>query len=197
MKPMAPPVQFALALLLAVVLGVAGFLLYRRWRRREAGRRRLRQVQAIAYDMLCDILVPDGNEGQMHVDFVLLTGAGLLVVDLRDVPGAIFGGEYMDEWTVMDGTRRLTFPNPLGPLYDRIAAVKQLAGGIPVEGRVVFTGRGSFPRGRPPRVSMLEGLAGDFPLVEGTRETSPASAWLEGWAQLSSAIEPSPMARPH
>ncbi len=38
-----------------------------------------------------------------------LTSLGILVVDLRDVRGNIFGGDQMSEWTVMDGARRSTF----------------------------------------------------------------------------------------
>ncbi len=40
----------------------------------------------------------------------------------------VFGGEHMKEWAVMNGSERTTFLNPLEALYDRIAAVKLLAG---------------------------------------------------------------------
>ncbi len=74
--------------------------------------------------MLRDILIPDGSGGQLHIDFLLLTGRGLLVVDYRDVEGVVFGGEHMREWAVMNGSERSTFLNPLEALYDRIAAVR-------------------------------------------------------------------------
>ena len=50
--------------------------------------------------------------GNFHVDFLLLTSLGILVIDLRDVRGNIFGGDQMTEWTVMDGAQRTTFTNP-------------------------------------------------------------------------------------
>lgn len=187
-----------LALILVVAVAVPGALLgYRHWRKVQARRRRLQQVAAVAFDMMQDVLVPDGNEGHLHVDFLLLTGAGLLVVDLRDVPGMIFGGEYMDEWTVMDGVRRATFPNPLGSLYDRVAAVKLAAGKAPVDGRVVFSPRGRFPKGRPPRVSMLESLAGEFGAADRSLDPSPAATWQEEWAAIRAVVKPSPHPRPH
>jgi hypothetical protein len=187
--------EIGLAVAAALVLVVAGYFGYRYWRRVKAERDRLRQFNAIAYEMIHDVLLPDGNENQVHVDFVLLTAVGLMVIDLRDVPGIIFGGEQMDEWAVMNGSNRATFPNPLGRLYDRMAVVRQIAGRVPVEGRVVFTARGSFPRGRPNRVVMLDSLQEECPLVDRTADPSPVAGWAEEWARLCEAATPSPMAR--
>jgi hypothetical protein len=187
--------EIVVVVLLALALAGAGYLGYRHWRRLVAERQRLRRIGAIAYEMIRDVLLPDGNEGQIHVDFVLLTGAGLLVVDLRDVPGIIFGGEQMDDWAVMHGATRTTFKNPLARLYDRIAIVQQIAGKVPVDGRVVFTPAGSFPRGRPKRVVMLDGLAEEFPAADPKLEPSPVTPWSEGWARLREAAVPSPAPR--
>lgn len=189
------PLQAGLGLVVVLLLAVIATLGYRWWRRREALRRQMQQVAAVAYDMLQDVLVPDGNDGQVHVDFVLLTARGLLVLDLRNVPGMIFGSESMDEWTAMDGTQRRSFANPLHPLYDRMAAVKLAAGKAPVEGRVVFLPTGSFPRGRPPRVTLLPALVEEFPLADRSQDPSPTAAWSEDWAALKAAASPSPLAR--
>lgn len=191
------PPQLVLAAVVTLALGLGGWLGYRYWRKVQARRWRLQQVAGVAFDLLQDVLVPDGNDGHLHVDFVLLTASGLLVVDLRDVPGVIFGSETMDEWTAMDGARRSTFPNPLGPLYDRIAAVKLAAGKAPVDGRVVFSPRGRFPKGRPPRVSMLDALAGEFGAADRVNSPSPADAWQEEWAAVKAVVQPSPHRRPH
>jgi len=192
-----PPtaLEAGVAVVALLLAGLAATLGYRAWRRRSARRKQLQQVAAVGYDLLQDVLVPDGNEGHMHVDFVLLTAEGLLVLDLRDVPGMIFGGETMDEWTAMDGTRRRTFPNPLHPLYDRMAAVKMAAGEAPVEGRVVFLPTGSFPKGRPPGVTLLPALVEEFPLADRTLDPSPAAAWSAEWAAVKAVAQPSPLAR--
>ena len=79
---------------------------------------------------------------------MLLTQRGLLVVDLLDHPGAVFGGDQMIEWTVIGKKRRFTFANPQHALYDRMAAVRQLTGDVPVDGRVLFTLRSDFPEGQ-------------------------------------------------
>jgi hypothetical protein len=188
------PAELALIGALALASLVAAYLGYKHWRRVKAGRERLRAISAIGYDMIRDVLLPDGNEGQIHVDFLLLTASGFLVIDLRDVPGVIFAGEQLDEWAVMNGSVRSTFQNPLGQLYDRLAVVRQVAGKVPVDGRVVFTARGSFPRGRPKRVVMLDSLSEEFPLADRTQDPSPAALWAEEWARLRELAAPSPIA---
>ena len=113
-----------------------------RWYRHYRARKALHAaVTSGTADHLIDSLVPDGMGGSFHIDFLLLTLRGVVVIDLRDVKGNIFGGDQMAEWTVMDGPRRFTFTNPQSALYDRIAAVKAVAGDVPVEGRIVFTRR--------------------------------------------------------
>ena len=121
--------------------------------------------EPLAVDLV-NTLVPDGMGGGFHVDYLLLTLRGVVVIDLRDVRGNIFGGDQMAEWTVMDGPRRFTFTNPQSALYDRIAAVKAVAGDVPVEGRIVFTRRGKFPKGLPKWTLMVDALRAEFPLAE-------------------------------
>ena len=151
-----------------------------RWYRHYRARRALRAaVTAGASDHLIDSLVPDGMGGGFHVDYLLLTLRGVVVVDLRDVRGNIFGGDQMAEWTVIDGPRRFTFTNPQSALYDRIAAVKAVAGEVPVEGRIVFTRRGKFPKGLPKWTLMIDALRAEFPQADfesSGRERQRASA---------------------
>jgi hypothetical protein len=167
---------------------------FRRWRAYRARRQLVKSFEAVSAAVLRDALIPDGSGGQLHIDFLLLTGRGLLVVDYRDVEGVVFGGEHMREWAVMNGSERTTFLNPLEPLYDRIAAVRLLAGEVPVDGRIVFTGRSKFPKGRPPRVMHLDLLEAEYPApVEGTAH--PGERYRPAWEQLAAQVEPSPLSR--
>src|SRR5689334_9483311 len=164
-----------------------------RWYRQYSARKSLLQaVTAAGSDHTVDVLVPDGMGGGFHVDFLLLTSRGVLVVDLRDVQGNIFGGDQMAEWTVMDGPRRFTFTNPQSSLYDRIAAVKAVAGEVPVEGRIVFTRRGKFPKGLPKWTLMVDSLRAEFPSVD--YDSTAVSRYSESWQKLKGAVKPSYMA---
>ena len=102
----------------------------------RGARRCSTRLDRIAYEAAHQVLVPDGMGGYIHIDHLLLTPRGLLVLDTRRVPGLIFGGDQMSDWTVMGRGRRYTFDNPQPALYDRIAAVKALVGRIPGRGAV-------------------------------------------------------------
>ncbi len=187
-------VQATVAVMLVALLLMAFTWAYRRWGRFRARKQIVRSFESVSAAVLRDVLIPDGSGGQLHIDFLLLTGRGLLVVDYRDVEGVVFGGEHMREWAVMNGSERTTFLNPLEALYDRIAAVRLLAGEVPVDGRIVFTGRSKFPKGRPPRVLRLDLLEGEYPpAVPGT--THPAERYRAAWDQLAAQAEPSPLGR--
>ncbi len=185
-----PPAAWAL-IVFAAAVGFAISWLWR-WYRVHSARKVLRAaVTAAGADNLVDMLVPDGMGGGFHVDFLLLTGRGILVVDLRDVQGVIFGGDQMADWTVMDGPRRFTFTNPQSSLYDRIAAVKAVAGEVPVEGRIVFTRRGRFPKGLPKWTLMVDSLRAEFPSAD--YDSGAMSRYGDAWSKLKGAVKPSYM----
>jgi hypothetical protein len=170
---------------------ILGFFGWRWYARRQARRILLQTITQGAFEHLRNVLVPDGNGGSYHIDFLLLTVRGMVVIDLRDVTGNVFGGDQMTEWTVMDRSLRATFPNPQSALYDRVAAVKALAGDVPVEGRIVFTRRAVFPKGMPRWTVRVDALGAEFPAVDrGTLETT-VNRWLAGWEKTKRAAAPS------
>ncbi|HEY5810310.1 MAG TPA: NERD domain-containing protein [Povalibacter sp.] len=150
-------------------------------------------IASVGYEMLKNVLLPNGNGGQIHLNYVLLTQRGVLVADLLDLPGAVFGGEQMLEWTAIGKKRRYTFANPQHALYDRMAAVKLLIGDVPVEGRVIFTVRSSFPKGKPRNVLRIDDLADDFPVVDKVRGNITA-AFGNVWDNVKKHAEPNPLA---
>jgi hypothetical protein len=188
-------VQVVVTVMLLALLAYAAATGWRRFREHLARRRLLRAFQASAAALLRDVLLPDGSGGQLHVDFLLLTGRGILIVDFRDIEGVVFGGEHMREWAVMNGHRRTTFLNPLDALYDRVAAVRALAGDVPVDGRIVFTERTQFPKGRPPRVLRLASLEAEYPPPEPDSTAHPAERYRSAWEELVAQTEPSPLGR--
>ncbi|HEX7012135.1 MAG TPA: NERD domain-containing protein [Steroidobacteraceae bacterium] len=173
-----------------IALGAWGALAVRKYRERRAIDA---AISSVAYDMLKNVLIPNGMGGQIHVHYLLLTQRGLLVADLLDRPGAIFGGDQMLEWTAIGKKRRYTFPNPQHALYDRMAAVRLLTGDVPVEGRLVFTMRSEFPKGKPRNVLRIDGLTQEFPPVDKARGAI-AAAFADVWANVKKNAEPNPLA---
>ena len=149
------------------ILAIAGisYFGFRFWQRRSRRKALLQRLDRISYDAVHQVLVPDGMGGFIHIDHLLLTQRGLIVLDTRRVPGVIFGGDQMSGWTVMSRKHRYTFDNPQPALYDRVAAVKQLAGETPVEGRLLFSNAGKFTKGMPKWVLMLDDLEVEIPIV--------------------------------
>ncbi|MGH8497096.1 MAG: nuclease-related domain-containing protein [Gammaproteobacteria bacterium] len=133
-----------------------------RRRSRHPEREVRRVIKTVGAEVASGILLPDGMGGQIHIDHLLLTARGLLVLDIKNVAGVIFGSDRMDEWAVIDGDRRYTFRNPQSALYDRVAAVKSLVRDVPVSGRIGFTSNGQFTKGIPAAVVMLASLEEDF-----------------------------------
>lgn len=188
--------QVQLVLIAIGVLAVALLALFggRIWMLRRRDARRVARVTSGAADYLRDVLVPDGNGGDFHLDFLLLTSRGVVVIDMRDVTGNVFGGDQMTDWTVMDGPRRSTFVNPQSGLYDRIASVKAVAQDqeTPVEGRIVFTRRAKFPKGLPRYTVMLESIAAEFPKLGAAELEIAVARYRPGWARIKEACKPSP-----
>jgi len=141
------------------------------------------RIESIAYEVLRNVLIPNGNGGQIHLNYLLLTERGLMVVDLFDVPGSIFAGDQMQQWTAIGRKRRYQFPNPQSLLYDRMAAVKMLAGTVPVDGCLMFTTRGEFPKGKPKYVARIDELANYFPIVDRSK-AYVAGAFNDVWRNI-------------
>ena len=206
MKPFeVPPLPFTLpsldletiAYLLVAAALIAGLLLlWRGYRRMRARKILLAAVTSTSFDYLRDVLVPDGQGGWLHVDYLLLTARGVVVIDLRYVIGNIFGGDQMNEWTVMQRGRRFTFVNPQTALYDRLAAVRALVSELPVDGRILFMSGALFPKGLPRFTLMLESLLAEYPSVDRNAVASLLARWQGEWDQLRSACTPSRLSDP-
>ena len=161
----------------ALLVLVVGGLIWRRRRQRDV---RLR-LRAVTLDLLQDIVVPDGDDGQLHVEFALLTPTGVLLLDLRDVQGHVFGSNAMQDWTVLAESRRFTFANPQHAMLDRVAAVRRLLPAVDVRGLVAFSQRASFTKGLPEHVTMLDELLEELRREKATNE---ASGLREAWDKL-------------
>jgi Nuclease-related domain len=184
--------QFVLVALGVIVVALLLFFGGRAYVVRRREERKVARVTAGAADFLRNVLVPDGNGGDFHLDFVLLTSRGIVVIDMRDIIGIVFGGDQMTAWTLMSGASRTTFINPQAGLYDRIASVKAIATDTPIEGRIVFTRRAKFPKGLPRFTVMLESIGAEFPRLGAAELETSVSRYRPGWQKLKEAAKPSP-----
>ena len=146
--------------LAAIVVIVIGWLLYRRFFAR--GTPLERALSDISFERIEALVIPSADEGEIQIDQLLLTSQGLLILEIKDVEGTVFGSDKMSDWAVISEDRRFTFSNPQPALYDRIAAVRQIVRQVPVAGRIVFLDGAEFTKGIPQLVTDLEGLVDEF-----------------------------------
>jgi Nuclease-related domain len=175
----------------AAVAAVAliAFVARRLWLRRR-GPMVEQALRGVAIDRLRDVLVPDGMGGQIQIEHLLLTANGLVVIDVKAFKGTIFAGDRMAEWTVIGQAGRFTFPNPLGTLYDRVAALRQLARDVPVAGVVLFAAGADFTKGRPKDVLLPAELLERYRKPEQADLERLLVAFSPHWDRVKAAMEP-------
>ncbi len=166
--------------LVALALVAAGWY----WRVRQRRRRNIdRRLRDASRGVLANFIIPDGNGEEIQLQYALLTARGILVIDIKDVEGHVFGSEGMQDWTVIADNRRFTFANPQPGLWDRVAAVKRLTPEVPVMGFVGFTGRARFSKGQPRSVTLLDSLLQELEKEASSASTSP-DAYQLAWERL-------------
>lgn len=174
--------QVAGAALAGVVLIVVALV----WTRRR--RRTLDYLlRKISWAQIGDVVIPDDVDGEIHLDRALLTSRGILVLEVRHASGTLFWGDQLEQWTVLDGARRVVLQNPLPGMQARRHAVHALAPSVPVEGRVLLVGSISIAGETPPGVLTPEDLVAEFPVRD---RKKPPPELSEAWAALKKSARP-------
>lgn len=176
------PDAYLLPLLLVALLVI--WLVIRAFRSRD--KELSRALDAIAHERIEDLLIPNTEGGEIHIDHLVLTSKGLLIVDVKDVEGAVFGSDRMENWTVISENHRFTFPNPQAALYDRIASVYQLVQDVPVAGRIVFLKRAKFTKGVPSMVCTVDELVEQFGEKDKSAYAEKIEAFMPQWELIHS-----------
>ncbi len=143
----------------------------------------------IAFERMQGLVIPSADEGEIQIDYLILTAQGLLIIDIKDVEGAVFGSDKMQDWTVIGSNNRFTFSNPQPALYDRIAAVRQIVRQVPVAGRIVFLDGATFTKGVPSMVCNLDDLLADFGEQDKTAAAAKIEAFKPHWAHIAARAE--------
>lgn len=177
-RPWLLPLAAVLTLLLV-------WLIYRYVRSRTNTLRRA--LNEISFERIEGLIIPSADEGEIQIDQLLLTSQGLLIVDIKDVQGIVFGSDKMQDWAVISDQRRFTFSNPQPMLYDRIAAVRQIVRDVPVAGRILFLDGAEFTKGVPGLVSTIEQLVDEFGEPDKNAAKFKIEAFMPHWELIRKA----------
>ena len=181
---------YLIALAVAIAAAILVLALVHRWRHRRRGLEAT--LRSIAVDSLQDILLPDGMGGQIHLQHVLLTAKGLVVLELKTVKGMVFASDRMDEWTVIGRARRFAFQNPQRALYDRVVALRAQARDLPVTGHILFLDEADFSKGRPADVIFPDELQARYGKPERVELERLMEAFYPHWEKVQAASKPAP-----
>ncbi|MBN1237186.1 MAG: NERD domain-containing protein [Gammaproteobacteria bacterium] len=177
------------------VVALSALLVVLVWRRRRPEIARV--LRGAAIDSAYDVLVPNGMGGQIHIEHLLLTSKGVVIVDVKGYEGTIFGSDRMDEWTVMTrDKRRFTFPNPQDTLYDRIAAIRRLVRDIPVSGHVLFSSAADFTKGRPREVILAHEFVEEYRKPDKAELEQLKESYIPMWERIKESLEPANALQP-
>ncbi len=171
------------SLILALIGCVFVALLWMLIRKRKRANPRARFRNA-SKAFLGDFLIPDGEGGEIHIENALLCTRGIVIVNIKDVAGNVFGSDTMQEWAVITDEQRYTFGNPQDGLYDRTAAVKRLVPDVPVMGYIAFTDTAEFSKGFPKHVIGLSELLEQLESEHAQQSAAPDAFW-PAWENLA------------
>jgi len=155
------------AVAVLVVLGIAFFI----WKQMHNGRHQRhaeKVIHALGFKYIHNAVLPDGIDGLVFIDYLLLSPSGFIVLDLEHIEGHLFGGNTVDQWSQVVNNKTYKFNNPLYANQNKCQAViwniKQRLNteelhGCDVQGWVAFTHAGDFPKGIPDQISMADDLA--------------------------------------
>ncbi|GEM_PF-1658602 len=152
-----------------------------RWRWHARLRRTLRKS---AVEVRANLVLEDGLEGFVHLDWLLLRPEGLYLIDILEGEGALLAGDNLREWTLL-GKRRFVFPNPVQGMASKLAAVRRSGAGQPAKTLLVLSNGLDLPRVRPSIAVDLATLEKRLPPLPGDAAVTPDLA--RGWARLIEA----------
>ena len=146
-------------------------------------------LDTVALDRMQDVVIPNGLDGDIQLEYVLLTVKGIVVIDVKSFSGVVFAGDRIDEWTVAGRQQRFSFRNPVLALDNRVTAVRQLVPGTPVAGHVLFP-VAKFGKDRPAEVLLPDELLERYGKFEPRDTERLMEAFWPHWERVRAAAAP-------
>lgn len=116
------------------------------------------RIKKLGNKALHNVRLPDGMDGEVYIDHLVLKGDKIIVVDVKQYDGLIYGNETLSKWTQVVNRKNFHFSNPLIQIKDYVMVVQTIAPDLNVEGAVLFAGRSHFPKRVPEGVLKIEDL---------------------------------------
>ena len=128
-------------------------------------------IKNIGLESLHNVTIPDGMDGSIFIEYLILTPRKILLLGVKKYRGLIFAADEIDLWTQVIGKKSYKFSNPLRQLENDAIALNSKIENSKIEVKVLFINGSDFPKGKPDNVvSMMDAkelsksyAAGDVP----------------------------------
>lgn len=133
------------------------------------------------YVIFKDVLLPF-EDGTTQIDHIVLSPAGIFVIETKNMKGWIFGNSRQKMWTQKIYRSNYKFQNPIRQNYKHLLALESTLE-VPKEDMtsiVVFVGNSTFKTKRPSEVVKLGKLGGT---IKGSVENRFTRREIEAMAQ--------------
>ena len=133
-------------------------------------------------DVLHNVTIPDGMDGNIFIEYLILTPKKIILLGVKRYRGLIFAAEKIDLWTQVIGNKSYKFNNPLLQLENDALALDAKIENAIIEEKVLFINGSEFPKGKPEKVISVDDVKKWK--QEGTGEIS--TILKVAWNELSS-----------
>ncbi|MCW9023375.1 MAG: NERD domain-containing protein [Gammaproteobacteria bacterium] len=113
-------------------------------------------IKQFGHDVLHNVIVPDGMDGTVFIENLVLTAKEIIVISFGYYKGVIFAADNIDVWTQVFRNRSYRFSNPLLKLEQETAAVRAHLPRENIHNFILYTKGAEFPKGKPENVLSLE-----------------------------------------
>ena len=159
---------------LLILAAILSYTALRNWLNEQYMYRCVRRLGVAA---IRNIVLPDGMDGKVLIENIVLTPGGIYILPIKRYCGIIFAADNIGTWSQVVGKRSYKFPNPLPELDAYVMAVRTLLPTVSVEGRILVTNDADFPKGKPERIIPVSKIPEALAIDKGEVSTQLREAW--------------------
>jgi hypothetical protein len=104
------------------------------------------------------MIIPDGMDGNIFIEHLILTPDEILLLGVKRYRGLIFAADTIDLWTQVVGQKSYKFENPLHYLENDVLALNAYVEKSKVVSKVLFINGSEFPKGKPENIISISDL---------------------------------------
>jgi nuclease-like protein len=136
-----------------------GLVLQRAWIKECISEWKLnRLLKKIGPESVHNVTIPDGMDGNIFIENLILTPEKILLLGVKKYQGLIFAADKIDLWTQVIGNKSYKFENPLRQLESDALALAAKIENSKIEEKVLFINGSEFPKGKPANIVSISDI---------------------------------------